>query len=339
MIVRNRTTAPFRSRVTRHRLGTAVCASLLVLLASVSARAQDKKELSKARAMFQQAIELEQAGNYPAALDQFREVGQVRMTPQVRFHIAGCEDKLGKLVAALGGYELALADADSVGDEFKGEVDQAVTRLRGRIPKLVIQRGKGAEAADIQLDGVSLGASSVGVPVPIDPGPHTISARAPSSAPFNQTVSIAEQEQKSIEITLEPEAQTEHPATVVTTSTADHPPAPPRKTRPLPYIIGGAGAASLLASGVLFVLHEVTVQDLENACPNSKCPPSKQGEVNRAPLYYYGGWITLGLGVAGLGTGITLLVLDSKAQTDSARIKLVPAAPGAVAGASLAGHF
>jgi hypothetical protein len=141
--------------------------------------AQDKTELSKARAQFQRAIELEQAGNYTTALETFRDVGQVRMTPQVRFHIATCEEKLGRLVTALGGYQLAFADADSVGEDFKSEVERAVTRLEASIPKLVINRGSGAEAAEIQLDGESLGASSVGVPVPLDPGPHAITAKAP----------------------------------------------------------------------------------------------------------------------------------------------------------------
>jgi hypothetical protein len=90
----------------------------VLLLLEAPALAQDADELKRARAQFQQATELEQAGNWAAALQQFREVGQVRMTPQVRFHIAVCEEKLGRLVAALGGYELALAEADAVGPDF-----------------------------------------------------------------------------------------------------------------------------------------------------------------------------------------------------------------------------
>src|ERR1041384_4561645 len=52
------------------------------LIAALPAHAQDATELKKARAQFQQATELEQAGNWTAALQAFREVGQVRMTPQ-----------------------------------------------------------------------------------------------------------------------------------------------------------------------------------------------------------------------------------------------------------------
>ncbi len=101
--------------------------------ARAPALAEDTDELKQARAQFQQATELERAGNWAAALQRFREVGQVRMTPQVRFHIAVCEENLGRLVAALGGYELALAEADTVGPDFRTEVEQSIVRLRARI--------------------------------------------------------------------------------------------------------------------------------------------------------------------------------------------------------------
>src|SRR4051794_31241637 len=219
----------------------------LCVLCPREAAAQDKKELAKARAQFQRAIELEQAGNYSTALEQFRDVGQVRMTPQVRFHIASCEEKLGRLVTALGGYQLAFADADSVGEDFKAEVDAAVTRLEASIPKLVIQRGSGAEAAEIQLDGVALGASSVGVPVPLDPGPHSISAKAPGALPFSQTVTIAEHEQKTVDVVLtaEPQAPQVAPAGVALPPAVDN-----SNPRLIPYVIGGVGIASLIGAGV-----------------------------------------------------------------------------------------
>ncbi len=163
-----------------------------VLATAPICRAQDAAELKRARGQFQQATELEQAGNWTAALQAFREVGQVRMTPQVRFHIAVCEEKLGRLVAALGGYELALADADKVNPDFKGEVEENIGKLRACIPKLVIQRGAGAESAAIELDGVALGESSVGVEVPLDPGPHAVTARAPNRKAFEASVTLKE---------------------------------------------------------------------------------------------------------------------------------------------------
>ena len=103
--------------------------------------ASDEDELWIARGKFQQAIELERAGDFAQALRLLREVGQLKMTPQVRYHIALCLDNLGQLVAAVGSYELALADADTVGQSFRETVEKNVARLRARIPKLQIKRG------------------------------------------------------------------------------------------------------------------------------------------------------------------------------------------------------
>ncbi len=179
------------------------CASLSAAVTGAAVAAPDKEELSKARARFQQATELEQAGNWAAALQQFREVGQVRMTPQVRYHIALCEEKLGKLVAALGGFELALSEAESLGPDFHKEVEDKTNALRERIPKLVIERGEGAEAATIELDGVALGASSIGIEVPLDPGPHQIAARSSGYEAYTETVEVPEKETKRVTVSLE----------------------------------------------------------------------------------------------------------------------------------------
>ena len=297
------------------RLGSRSRGPLALLLLAFTLRvapasAQDAKELARARAAFQQATELEQAGNWSAAVQRFREVGQVRMTPQVRFHIALCEDKLGRLVAALGGYELALADADTVGPDFRAEVEGNVTRLRERIPKLVIQRGSGAQAAVIELDGVSVGDSSVGVDVPQDPGPHAITARAPNFQPFESTVTLAEGERKVVEIVMEPApVEAQQPRSIDST-----PPPPPRKVNLVPYIVGGAGAATLLASGVFFALRQSTKSGLDDRCKGEVCPESERGSVSRLKTYHYASLVTLGVGVAALGTGAALYVLDLKKQ-------------------------
>jgi len=343
-MMKGRMLAQFGSFVVRRQLLTACLRGSLLMLPALSvglsartASAQDKKELSRARAQFQRAIELEQAGNYSTALEQFRDVGQVRMTPQVRFHIASCEEKLGRLVTALGGYQLAYADADSVGEDFKAEVNTAVSRLQASIPKLVIQRGAGAEAAEIQLDGVALGASSVGVPVPLDPGPHAISAKAPGALPFSQTVTILENEQKTVDITLSPEPQEARPAVDTSTST----PVDKGNPRLVPYVIGGVGIASLIGSGVLFALRQSTLHDLEAQCgPNrDACPSSAAGDYSNLKLYNVTSQVALGVGVACVGTSVTMLLLQRKHAPASAGMTLVPSAPNSLAGASLAGRF
>lgn len=336
MLVRFSSNVALRYLLVASLRGAVVAAPALgIALCPASAHAQDKKELSKARAMFQRAIELEQAGNYATALELFRSVGEVRMTPQVRFHIASCEEKLGRLVTALGGYQLAFADADGVGEDFKAEVERAVTRLQASIPKLVIQRGAGAEAAEIQLDGVAIGASSVGVPVPLDPGPHAITAKAPGMLPFNQTVTVSENAETKLNVELEAEPVQDDPLRF-NARQVDRP-----KTNVLPYVIGGVGVASLIGSGVLFALRQTTLSDLEKKCENLTCPSSASGQNQNLKVYNVAAQVTLGVGIAGVGTAVALLIIQKKhAQpAPTSGFTVVPSAPNSVAGMSLAGHF
>lgn len=304
------------------------------------ASADDKKVLSRARAQFQTGIELEQAGNWAAALEQFREVGQVRMTPQLRFHIALCEENLGRLVAALGGYELALADADSVGPDFRAEVEANVAKLRARIPKLVIARGPGAEAASIELDGIALGASSIGVEVPTDPGPHTIAAKAPGKKPFSATVSVNEEESHTVTVTLEA-LETGEVATVDGSAQVPTDTGPVQKppSRLVPYIIGGAGGAFLIGSGVLFIMRESAYSDLKDQCQGESCPRSAKGTYDDMVVYHYGSQIALGLGIVGVGTAVTMILLEKKPKETARSFMISPGTATSLAGATVSGRF
>ena len=328
-------------RLSPRRLISSLSLVCALLGSHAPAMAQDAGELKKARAQFQQATELEQAGNWTAALQAFREVGQVRMTPQVRFHIAVCEENLGRLVAALGGYELALADADKVGTDFKGEVEENVTKLRARIPKLVIERGPGANAAAIELDGVAVGDSSVGVEVPLDPGPHAVTAKAPNRKPFDSSVTLKEEETTHLEVKLE-----EIPQEQLRSGGAAAPEKPPSKV--VPFVIGGVGIASLVGSAVLFGLRQSTYSELKDACgPDGKhCPQSKQSRYDDLKFYHYGAEVTLGVGIAALGTAGALLFFQRKkkepAPENSAHLWLMPSLPvtgQTPLGASLRGSF
>ncbi len=319
-------------------------------LMSVALAQSEEDELSKARAKFQQANELEQAGNYAAAVQAFREVGQVRMTPQVRYHIALCEENLGKLVAALGGYELALSEADTLGPEFRTEVEERANALRNRIPKLVIERGEGAEAAAIELDGVSLGASSIGVDVPVDPGPHQISAKAPGHADFRETVTVPESEVKNVLISLE---KLQAPPPIED----EPPPAPleaPRKpNRLIPYAIGAGGVVALGVSGIFFVMQQKKDGDLEDMCGTDHLCRESDGLTagdlktaesmnNKLRTYSTIAQISLVTGVVAVGVAGVLLLTEPKSPptAQQGRWRVLPEAAGAdLAGVSLAAQF
>jgi hypothetical protein len=324
----------FLRRPLRRGLASLFTAFVMVLLPA-TAFAQDPppensaEALKHAREQFGQALALQTAGDWAGALALLKEVAAVKSTPQVRFNMALCEERLGKLVAALGDYELAAADARAEkADKVAEEVEGRLEALRQRIPKITVKRGSGAEAAIIALDGVSLGDQVVGTPMPTDPGPHTVEAQAPGFKPFRQSLRLAEQESELLEIVLEPE------------------PVPPPDLRPRPnaprvqgrspvygYIVGGVGIASLGTAGVFLGLRAGKIDSLDKRCPDHVCPASAQSDIDAGKLYTNIANVTAVVGVAALATGL-VLVLTSGPRHE-ASVALAPA-PG---GAQLFGKF
>lgn len=329
------------------RVGWLALALVFSVSHVASAAGSESDDLSKARAKFMRATELEQAGNYASALQALREVAQVRMTPNIRYHIALCEEKLGKLVAALGGYELALGEAESLGPEFHKEVEARANDLRSRIPKLVIERGTGAQAANIELDGVSLGASSIGVEVPLDPGPHDVTAKAPGYKIYTTTVEVAESKVERVSVKLDKLTPEEAAPRVQPNSGQPSVTEPTKPSRLIPYIIGGAGAAALLNSGVFYILQRNKDSELNSLCGGTDCTklpsasrPHATALNDKLRTYSTVTQISLVAGIVALGTAATLILTEPKTAKPKSAWFFAPEAPGAnLAGLSMRGQF
>ena len=105
---------------------------------------------------------------------------------------------------------------------------------------------------------------------------------------------------------------------------------------------------SLLGSGILFGLRQSTLSELDDACPTRKdCDPGKSSRYDDLKFYHYGSMVTLGVGVAAVGTAGALLFFQRKrkapaADAPTARLELVPSLPvtaSAPVGATLQGTF
>lgn len=327
----------------------AVSAAVGLCLASPHARAQDPAALDKAREQFRQAIAAEAADNWGGALSLLRDVAKIKMTPQVRYNIGLCEENLGQLIAALGDYEMALGDAQAANaTDVTSVAPGRIEALRARIPKLVVRRSEDSRAATISIDGVRMGDAVVGKEMPVDPGSHLVEASAKGFQPFSQRVEVAEKETKTVEVALVPVEQpgavpadaagaSSAPASTSADTGTSH------KTNIVPYVVGGAGVATLAASGVFFLLRAGAVSDLDGACGADRlhCPPDNQSTIDRGKTYTTLANVTLAVGVVALGTGTVLYFTsqNKRSPSSSASLGLAPVAPGAPAGASFVGRF
>jgi hypothetical protein len=321
-------------RYARRAARLALAASVTLVALPQAAWAQEPaadasaEALKRAREQFGQALALQTAGDWAGALALLKDVAAIKSTPQVRFNMALCEEKLGRLVAALGDYELAAADARAEkADQVAEEVESRLEALRQRIPKITVIRGRGAEAASVALDGTSIGDQVVGTPMPTDPGPHTVEAKAPGFKPFRKALRLAEQQSETVELVLEPEPVPPPGVVVGSQQPAGRSPA-------YGYVIGGIGIASLGASGIFFGLRAGKISDLDKACPNLTCPPDQQSNIDAGKRYTTIANVTLAIGVAAVAGGL-VLVLSSGPSKEQPAVALAPA-PG---GAQVLGHF
>ncbi|MEJ7735541.1 MAG: hypothetical protein WKG00_40935, partial [Polyangiaceae bacterium] len=178
----------------------AMAAAAAIVAAPASARSQSPDELQLARGRFDEGLSLAAAGDWTGALSAFQEVGRIKLTPQVRFHIARCEEMLGWWVRALGKYRLVVVEARGVdGAEEAGQrAAVAVGRLEREVPVLEVTVRGAAGRVELFLDGAPLGPASGVRAVPVDPGDHRVDARH-GAISVTQTVRAAASQRHRVE--------------------------------------------------------------------------------------------------------------------------------------------
>jgi len=283
-----------------------------VALAAPNVSAQSADVLEQARTLFREGLSLEAAGDWASALAKFEDVGKVKLTPQVRFHTARCYEHLGRLNEALGAYRLAEYEGGQQNIPELSAITQARQALEARVPKLVIKRGKGAESAKIELDGVALGEAQIGEPFAVDPGPHTVVAKLTGDRQFEQSTNVKESETAEVEL-VAPDFPA--PATAGASSSdlpnvADTSRGSPHSSA-LPWVVGGVGVAGLAGSGVFYLLRNGAKNDLDHGCHGNVCPESLKSKQSDGELFSTLSMVSLGVGVVGVGLATYLFISGS----------------------------
>jgi hypothetical protein len=329
-----------------------------------AAQEPDKADLARARTAFQEAVALAAANNCAAALAKYKEVAQVKMTPQVAFNTAECEARLGKLVSALGNYRIAASQAadDKRAAAVLKETPARIEELEVRIPKLTVTRARGADTASIELDGTELGQTQLGNAIPVDPGAHTIVAKVGGKPFLRETVKLDEKQAKTFEVRINSDAPLAEASSAAETPPPDQTPPKPeeeKKSRVPGVVLTVGGGAVMIAGFAMLAPRQSAINQLSNDCtPSGHCPVGDQSVANSGKLYTGLTEVMVPVGAVAAITGIVLIAKNapSKPKRDTTEekkegdgdkkdafwrsIKLLPAAPGAnVGGLGVTGRF
>jgi hypothetical protein len=279
-----------------------------------------------AQALFDKGVADLEAGKPETACPAFAESQRLDPRAGTLFALADCEAALGKIASALGHYHEYLGWVSRLpADQQERHADRVamartqVEALQADVPTLTIIVWPSVPAgAVVERDGVVLQGAALGASLPIDPGNHVIVLRQPDAPEERVEVMMGKGDSKIVDLGKKPEpTQAVSPIAAVpptTEPTSDREPQTgkpgdgPSPQRTWGYAATGVGIAGLLVGAMtgLMVMDKKGVVNTE--CPNEACSKEGMSAVESARSLATVSTIAFGIGVIGVGTGVTLVL-------------------------------
>ena len=301
-----------------------------------------------AEALYQQGKQLGEAGDWRAACPKF--LGSYKLDKQLGtlLNLANCRAQEGRVATAWARYNEALEWAQQRQDERTDWIIQQRDRLAQRLPRLVVEVIDPVPTLTVWRGDQQIIPETYGVPLPLDPGTHTITIKRGELSLSEQTVTIAEKEERRIEVNL---------AAVDAAHAPPPPPPPPPPSQPeirpkaapydptqrtIGFVVGGVGGAAVLAAGGfgLAALAKRAEANAPDACVGSLCSPRGLAAAQDGAAFADASqWLGIG-GLAVLAVGATVLLTAPSADTAAVTgVWLHPLAVPAGAGVGAAVTF
>jgi hypothetical protein len=255
-------------------------------LSARGVRAEDASaaETAAARALAVDGLKLAQTGNCAEAVPKLERAEKLYHSAVVASRLGECYVSVGRLVEGTEILRKVLrepqpADPTPALTKALERAQKALDAAKPRIAGLTIKVAAVSELT-VKVDGNAVAGALLDMEIPSDPGEHTVEASAPGFLKAATRISVSEGERKTVTLTLsrDPNAPV---------GGAAPPPAPSGAANPTPS--EGRPAASNL--------------------PSSESEPPRSP--NRTAAY-----VSLGVGVAGVGAGSVLGIMTMKQRKD-----------------------
>lgn len=298
-----------------------------------------------AEALFREGRAAMTRGDYASACPKLASSYEIDPATGALLALALCYERAGRIASAWSAYVEAEQRARREGRQDRAEsARDRIAALEPRLPKLTISIGTavaGLPGWRLERDGVLVARAATGLPIPVDPGDHTLVVTADGYERAVKKVTVEERSTKEVVfadplVRIRPERA-----------------APPQKTTegaPLdPFQIagisvGGAGLTLLaVGSGYGIVAMQKNADSNEDCDADDFCGP--RGKRDRLDAIEAGN-VSTGLFVAGgvaaaVGTALFALgtVVGDDATTEKATTFLLPALTTAEWGVAIEGTW
>ncbi|MGK4000876.1 hypothetical protein [Sorangium sp. So ce1024] len=304
---------------------------LLSIAVAAPASAQPDA-VALAESLFNRGLADMLAGRHQAGCPALAESHRLDPRPGRLFTLAECEAQWGRIATAVARYNdfLALYSRMSEAERLQQreryrvalEQRDALTPL---VPQLTLSLPSDAPPGTIvQRDGITLHQPSLGIPLPVNPGEHVVTTKAPGGPVREVRFTIDKLESKTIELEVElpagepPPVGAQAPGAAASgASAAAAPDTGAGGQRVLAYVAGGLAAGALIFGSVtgLMALDESGVaaddcRDDPGRPGVARCGPVGKAAGDRAKDLGLASTIGFGAGGALAGAAVLLLLTE-----------------------------
>lgn len=167
--------------------------SVAVAQAAASETASRADHVARAQALFDEAKALMAANRYEEACARLEESQRLDPGSGTLINLGHCYEQTARVASAFRAFTASAAAARAAGNAEREQVaQQRAAAVAPRVPKLVLSVSAAAPPGlEVTLDGVAVPRKDWGVSLPLDPGTHRVSARAPGRPSFETSSMLA----------------------------------------------------------------------------------------------------------------------------------------------------
>jgi len=342
----------------RLRAGWAV--GLVVLVRALPGRAEPTAtEKAMATQLFEDAELLSTNSQYAGACPKYAE--SQRLDPQLGtlLHLADCYEKVGKTASAWASFkeatEVAVRRNAAGNNEPREKVARArAAALESKLSRLTITVAKPDLAGlEVLQDGYPVGRAMWGSAVPVDPGQHTVTAKAPRNKTWTKTFDVGPDGVKVAVVVplLEAEPAGAPPAAAPQASPFQATAAPasaetaakPGVQRTIAYVVAGVGGAALLTGTVFALMRTSALSERDQICPSNRCTRDEASRIDdltdKAKSNATVANVAFGIGGAAIVGGVVLYFTAPRtpSTTPTTGLRVQPWVAPTAAGAAIGG--
>jgi len=299
-------------------------AVVMAMAFATPAYADDPLTDARAQDLFKQGRTLMDQGKTEEACEAFRASKDLVEKAVTLLNLAQCDEKLGKTASALGAFVRGLSLAKEEKNAERVEIaNDGIARVEPKVVRVSFTVPPELAGVTLTLDGQNLPIGVARNPTPIDPGKHTVIAKAPGRVDWTGGFTVAaDQKTLTMPIPLLEEVKKPDPIKVEDPNKDKDKPRV-RKKKPTGgvsgwAVLGFAGGGTAFLTGAITGAVSLGISaKLTDNCTNGTCGPDNEGDLSTALGLANASNVLLPVGAVGIILGGVAFAIDKPSDEET----------------------